>query len=256
MSERLLSGPLAPAPDRLGAAAVVEQRVHRLLEHPLLVPEDDLRRLVLDQLGEPVVPVDHPPIQVVQVGRGEAPAVERHQRPQVGRNHRDDVQDHPRRVVRQSPDSPEERNASTILSRLSICFLRCWLVSVATPGRSSSASFLTSIRPRQLADRRRADVGRKPLSPSSFAFWRRVRYSSSSEELVRLDLLLARLDDDVARVVDHPLEVTQGDVDQVPHRRRQRLEEPDVRHGTLSSMWPMRSRRTLLSVTSTPHGRR
>ena len=60
---------LAAAPDGLGAAAVVEQRVHRLLEHALLVPEDDLRRLVLDQLGEPVVPVDHPPIQVVQVGR-------------------------------------------------------------------------------------------------------------------------------------------------------------------------------------------
>ena len=92
---------LAAAADRLGAAAVVEQRVHRLLEHPLLVPEDDLRRLVLDQLGEPVVPVDHPAIQVVQVGRGEAPAVERHQRPQVGRNHRDHVQDHPGRVVGQ-----------------------------------------------------------------------------------------------------------------------------------------------------------
>src|SRR5687768_15266612 len=56
---------LAPAPDRLGPAPVVEQGVDRLLEHALLVPEDDLGRLVLDQLGEPVVPVDHPPIEVI-----------------------------------------------------------------------------------------------------------------------------------------------------------------------------------------------
>src|SRR2546422_9940308 len=34
-----------------------------------------------------------------------------------------------------------------------------------------------------------------------------------------------------SRVVDHPLQVPQGHVEEVPHRRRQRFEEPDVRHG-------------------------
>src|SRR4029077_17734720 len=51
------------------------------------------------------------------------------------------------------------------------------------------------------------------------------------EQLFLLHLLLARLDHHVIRVVDHPLEIAQGHVEQVPHRRRQRLEEPDVRHG-------------------------
>ena len=36
---------LVRAGHRLAAAAVVEERVHRLLQHALLVPDDDLRRL-------------------------------------------------------------------------------------------------------------------------------------------------------------------------------------------------------------------
>src|SRR5207253_1355938 len=54
-------------------------------------------------------------------------------------------------------------------------------------------------------------------------------------ELVGLHLLLARLDDDVVRVVDDLLEITQRDVEQVAHRTGQGLEEPDVRdwHGQL-----------------------
>src|SRR5207237_2362408 len=51
------------------------------------------------------------------------------------------------------------------------------------------------------------------------------------EKLVVDDILLARVDDDVIRVVDDLLEITQSEVDQVAHRRGQSLEEPDVRDG-------------------------
>jgi len=37
------------ARDDAAAAAVVEERVHRFLEHPLLVTDDDLRRLQIHQ---------------------------------------------------------------------------------------------------------------------------------------------------------------------------------------------------------------
>src|SRR5437870_7798643 len=50
------------------------------------------------------------------------------------------------------------------------------------------------------------------------------------EQLLVLHLLLARLDHHVIRVVDDPLEIAQRHVEQVAHGRRQRLEEPDVRH--------------------------
>src|SRR5207302_3844122 len=43
---------LAATADRLGATAVVEERVDRFLEHALLVPENDFRRAMRDQLLE------------------------------------------------------------------------------------------------------------------------------------------------------------------------------------------------------------
>ncbi len=52
-----------------------------------------------DELLEPVVAVDDATIQIVEIGRREAAAVERHERTQVRRNHRHDVQDHPLRLV-------------------------------------------------------------------------------------------------------------------------------------------------------------
>ena len=86
---------VAGARDRPAAPAVVDQRVARLLQHPLLVADDDLRRLEVEEPAEAVVAVDDAPIQVVQVGRGEPAAVELDHRPQVGRNDRQGGQDHP-----------------------------------------------------------------------------------------------------------------------------------------------------------------
>jgi hypothetical protein len=90
---------LAAATDGLGATPVVEQRVDRFLQHALLVAQDDFRRAVRDELDEAVVAVDDAAVQVVQVGRGEAATVERHERPQVGGQHRNHVEDHPLRLV-------------------------------------------------------------------------------------------------------------------------------------------------------------
>ena len=90
---------LVGAGDDPAAAAVVEQGVDRLLQHPLLVADDDVGRAQLDQPLQAVVAVDDPAIEVVQVGGGEAAAVQRHQRAQLGRDHRHDRQDHPFRLV-------------------------------------------------------------------------------------------------------------------------------------------------------------
>src|SRR6185437_10938821 len=50
------------------------------------------------------------------------------------------------------------------------------------------------------------------------------------QELVRDDILRAGVNDDVVGVIDDLLEITQGDVEHVPHGTGKRLEEPDVRH--------------------------
>ena len=76
-------------------ARVVEQRIDGLLQHALLVAENHLRSLDLDQALEAVVADDHAAVEVIEVRRGETAAVERHQRAQLGRDHRDDAQHHP-----------------------------------------------------------------------------------------------------------------------------------------------------------------
>ena len=90
---------LVGAGDDAAAAAVVEQGVDGFLQHPLFVADDDVRRAQLDQALQAVVAVDDPAIEVVQVGGGEAAAVQRHQRAQFRRDHRHDRQDHPLRLV-------------------------------------------------------------------------------------------------------------------------------------------------------------
>ncbi len=99
MSDERLQRALVGAGDDAAAAAVVEQRVDGLLQHPLLVADDDVGRAQLDQPLQAVVAVDDAAIEVVEVGGREAAAVERHQRAQVRRDDRHDRQDHPLRLV-------------------------------------------------------------------------------------------------------------------------------------------------------------
>ena len=89
----------AAARHRAPPPPVVDQRVDRLLQHPLLVADDDLRRAQLEQPLQPVVAVDRAPIEVVQVRSRKAPAVQLHHRAQIGRQHRQRAEEHPGRVV-------------------------------------------------------------------------------------------------------------------------------------------------------------
>ena len=106
-----LERPVVGAAQHAAAAAVVEQRIDRFLQHALFVADDDVRRLQLHQLLQPVVAVDDAAIEIVQVGGREAAAVERHQRTQLRRNHRDDVENHPLRPVARLPERVDDLQA-------------------------------------------------------------------------------------------------------------------------------------------------
>ena len=69
------------------------------MEHPLLVVDDDLGGAQIEQPLQPVVPVDHAAVQVVQVRRREPAAVELDHRAQVGRDDRHRFEDHRPGVV-------------------------------------------------------------------------------------------------------------------------------------------------------------
>ena len=84
--ERALVG----AGDGTAAAAVVQQRIHRFLQHALFVAHDDVRRVQLEEPAQAVVAVDDAAIEIVQVRGREAAAIERHERTQVRRQHGQD----------------------------------------------------------------------------------------------------------------------------------------------------------------------
>ena len=94
-----LERPVVRAGDGPAAAAVINERVHRFLQQPLLVVDDRLGRVERLDLLQPVVAVDDAAVEVVQVRGGEAAAVELHHRAQFRRDDGDDVQDHPLRPV-------------------------------------------------------------------------------------------------------------------------------------------------------------
>ena len=79
--------------------AVIEQRIHRFLQHTLFVTHDDVRRTQIQQTLEAVVPVNHTAVQIVQVGGREAATIQWYQRTQIRRQDWQDRENHPLRRV-------------------------------------------------------------------------------------------------------------------------------------------------------------
>ena len=94
-----LEGAVVRAGDGASAPSVVDKGVHRLLEHTLLVADDDVRGIELHQPLQAVVAVDNAAVQVVQVGRGKASAVQLHHGPDLRRDDGQHIDDHPLRLV-------------------------------------------------------------------------------------------------------------------------------------------------------------
>ena len=131
--ERAVTGP----GDRPAPTAVVEQGVDGLLEHALLVVDDDLGGAQIEQALEPVVAIDDPAVQVVEVGGGETATVELHH----GRSSGGMTGTTSRIIARGSlmrrPCSSRRLKASTILSRLMAFCLR-WADRGRTPSPDRS----------------------------------------------------------------------------------------------------------------------
>ncbi len=75
--------------------AVVEERIHGFLQHPLLVAQNYLGRFDFDQTLQAVVANDDAAVQIVQVGSRETTTIEGYQRTQLGRNDGYHLDDHP-----------------------------------------------------------------------------------------------------------------------------------------------------------------
>ena len=106
-----LQRPLVGARNHRPPAAVVEQRIHRLLQHPLFVTDDDVGRPQLHKPLETVVAVDNAAVEVVEIGGRKPTAIQRHQRSQFRRITGTTV-----RIIH-SGRLPDSMNASITFSR-------------------------------------------------------------------------------------------------------------------------------------------
>src|SRR5690625_1782061 len=94
-----LQGAVARPGDRPAATPVIEQGVNGLLQHALLVIDDDLGGTQIQKTLLATIAVDDTAVQVIEVAGGEPSAVELHPRALFGRDHRNRIEDAALRCV-------------------------------------------------------------------------------------------------------------------------------------------------------------
>ena len=215
-----LQRPLVGAGDDAPAPAVVEQRVDRLLQHALFIADDDVGRAQLHQPLQAIVAVDDAAVEIVEVGGGEAPAVERHERPQVRRNDRHLGQDHPLRLVARVDEGLDDLQPLGEALGLELA-LRFGDLDLEVLGDLLQVHAL-----QHLADRLGADHRGEAVLP---VFVDRAQIIVLVQKLTVLERRQARIEHDVRFEIEDALEVLQRHVEQKPDARGQRLQKPDMR---------------------------
>src|SRR5262249_8669155 len=202
------------------ATAVVEQRIDRLLQHPLFIANDDIGRTEFDEPLEAIVAVDDAAIQVVQVRSGEAAPVKGNQRPQIRRNDRNLRQDHPLRLVAGLLEGLDDLQALGDLLLFDVGIRAGKL-------RPQLGLHLVEIeRLEHLANGFGADRGGEAVRTVLLL---RLEILVLAEQLAILERSQSRLEHDVALEVEDSLERLEGHVEQEPDAGGKRFEEPDVR---------------------------
>jgi hypothetical protein len=210
---------LVRARDRAAATAVVHQRIDRFLQHALFVAHDDVGRIEFEQALEAVVAVDDAAVQVVEVRRREAAAIERHQRTQIRRQHRQHGHDHPFRAVAGFEERLDELDALGQALELGLGIGRGDFLAQLD-------QFLVEVdRLEQLVD----GLGAHARVELVAVLFDGLQVLFLVEDLAALERGHARIDDDVGFEVEDAFDVAQRHVEHEADARRQRLQEPDVR---------------------------
>ena len=196
--------------------------VHRLLQHALLVAHDDVRRAQLDQALQPVVPVDHAAIQVIQVRRREPAAIERHQRAQLRRNDRHHVQDHPLRL---GAALAERLDQLQPLDELLALGFGVGLLQLG-PQRHLVGADVDPVQ--DALDRLGADAGAERVLPELVLLGHQLIFR---QQLMQLEVREAGLQHHIALEIEDLLQFLERKVHHQADPARQRLQEPDVRDG-------------------------
>ena len=184
------------AAQHAATAAVVEQGVDGFLQHALFVAHDHFRRMEVHELLEAVVAVDHAAIEVVEIRGGEAAAVQRHERAQLRRNHRDHVEDHPLRLVAGLAEGLDDLEALGVLEPL---LERGLGASCARAVRRTSSSTVDALQ--QFLDGLGAHHGLEAGGAVLLVEFAELGFVL--DDLALFHRRVARVDDDVGLEVEH-----------------------------------------------------
>src|SRR5208283_3933183 len=94
--------PLAARFQHFGPLAVIEERIHCLLEHSFFILYNDAWGLQLHEPFKSVVPVDDPPVKIIEVRGCETAAVKRNKGSQIRGQYGHYIKDHPIRLILRS----------------------------------------------------------------------------------------------------------------------------------------------------------
>ena len=206
--------------DGAAMAAVVEERVHRLLEHALFVADDDLGGLELEQRAETVVAVDDATIEIVEIRGRETATFKRHERTKIRRDDGKDIQNHPLRAALRLGEALNE------LEALGEFFAELLGAGVA----HGLFDFLLEIGEveigKNLLDRLGAHSGGEALT----VLFLGVAEFRLGEELGFLERRVAGVDDNVILVINDALELAARHVEHEAEARGHAFVEPNVRN--------------------------
>ena len=200
----------------LAAAAVVQQAIHRFLQHALLIARNDFGRFQLQQATQTAVAVDHTAIQIVQIARGKTTAIQRHQRTQIRWQHRQHFHDHPLRLDAGFLERFEHFQALGVF--LDLGFGTGQVAAQALDLRLDIEAI------QQLLDAFCAHLGNKLVAVFDHVLVVLV-LAHDAEFFQRRH---ARVGHDIGFKVQHALDVAQRHIQHQAQARRQGLEEPDV----------------------------
>ena len=205
---------------RTAAAAVVDEGVHRLLQHTLFVAHNDIWSAQLQQTLQTVVAVDDAAVQVVQVGRGKTSAVQLDHRADIGRNDRDDVHDHPLRTVAGDAERLHDfQPLEQAHALLAACFLQFLMQLFAELFQVDLLQQLLH----GLCAHCRLELVLVALTHVAVLFF--------AEQLLFLQRCEAGIGHDICGKVQHLFQQARADIQHQADAGRDPLEIPDMRNG-------------------------
>src|SRR6202167_3624389 len=204
-------------------AAIVEERVDCFLQHALFVSYDDFGRVQVHQLLQPAVAVDDAAVEIVQIGGGKAAAIEWNQRAKLRWNHRNDIKDHPARLVSAAAEGFDHfqtlRVLESLLQRALVLHLLAQFNRQAV-GVDAFEQFLDG-----LCAHHRLEAGGTVLL---------IEFAELGFVLDDFALFywsVAGLDNHIGLEVKDGFKIAQRDIEQVADAAGQSFEEPHVRTG-------------------------